>query len=221
MLWRMPGDPKVFIDGRSTQCYEQETFVDYLKIGFGQTGYEELVDNYDMNMAWVRQGQPAECSRELFDKLPNWVAVYEDDLAVIFVKRVPETEPLLQSYEAGELVYPPSPFNLHRRAEELLAQQQFAEAHQLLQQSLALDEDHPPSNFLLGTLYLQTGKGEQGVRYLERALALNPALPNAHLNLAIYFTPTDKSRARRELEAELKVNPLSETARQRLRELGP
>lgn len=219
MLWRLHPDYQVFIDGRSTQCYREETFVDYLKIAFGREGYQGLIESYDVKTAWVRQGAPKECGRELFDKLPDWVAVYEDDLTVIFVKRHPETEELLSRFEAGELVFPPSPFRLHQQAQQAMSQQNFAQAYTLLNSALRLDEDHPPSLFLLGTLYLQTGRGEEGVKHLERALELNPYLANAHLNLAIYFTSTDKERARRELKAELQVNPSNEVARKRLEDL--
>lgn len=199
LLWRLGGG--VGIDGRAAQVYPVETYVEYLKAARFPERFDEWAQKYDVQ-ALLLFRDPA--MREATSALATgWTSVYRDDLCEVFLK-APRTD----------LVQPPSPASLVEQARQLMGSGK--DARPVLDQALALDSNYAPALFLYGTSLFQQGSAE-GVAYLERAAKAAPYMAGVHLNLAVWFSGKDPARSRREAEAELRLDPGSQRARELLK----
>lgn len=86
LIWAAQPEYRVFVDGR-IELYPLELWADYLAISAAQADWEERLASYGVQTLML--------SPELQPRLiaaaqasPNWVQVYQDQAAVIFVRRV-------------------------------------------------------------------------------------------------------------------------------------
>jgi len=94
------------------------------------------------------------------------------------------------------------------RARQLQQGGQFDKAESLYRQVLHFDEAHVIANNLLGLLCLQTSRYEEAVKHIEHALAVAPADPQAHSNLALAFNALRRYQdAERHFHESLKLAP--------------
>jgi tetratricopeptide (TPR) repeat protein len=82
----------------------------------------------------------------------------------------------------------PSVHDKFRQGVALHQQGRFAEAEQIYRDVLQHDPKSFEAMHLLGILALQTRKPQQAVELIEKAIALNPAVPTAHCNLGSALT---------------------------------
>jgi len=71
-----------------------------------------------------------------------------------------------------------------QQASQLHSQQRFAEAERLYRQVLSIDKNNPDALHLLGVLLHQTGRTDEGIQSIRRAIARDPRAAEFHLNLA-------------------------------------
>ena len=94
------------------------------------------------------------------------------------------------------------------RARQLQQGGQFDKAESLYRQVLHFDEQHVIANNLMGLLCLQTGRYGEAVKYIEQALAVMPADPQAHSNLALAMNGLKRYQdAERHFHESLKLAP--------------
>jgi hypothetical protein len=90
---------RVFFDGRS-DMYGTDKLQEYLKITGFESGWERIIDKY--RITWVFYGTNSNLSRFLLNK-KEWVLIYSDRVASIFVKDLPQYGYLKVKYRLGKL----------------------------------------------------------------------------------------------------------------------
>jgi len=86
IIWALP-EHKTFIDGRMPHWKrgDRHIFRDYLIISKARKGWQEIVARYDIQWFFVRKNAAIAVALEQFPDV--WGKRYEDEQAVIFVKR--------------------------------------------------------------------------------------------------------------------------------------
>ena len=84
---------EVFFDGRD--MYGKERTEDYLKVTGAERGWENILNKYDIT--WVIYHNESALSTLLLESA-DWQLIYSDQVANIFVKKIPENEPLINRY---------------------------------------------------------------------------------------------------------------------------
>ncbi|MDD5137581.1 MAG: hypothetical protein PHG72_02050 [Candidatus Omnitrophica bacterium] len=91
---------RVFIDGR-TELYGPEFFMNYVRAGEGKREtIEMIVDRYNIKGFFLTNPQRdlhVGLIRYLY-KSPQWICVYFDDAALIFVRDIPENAALIKAF---------------------------------------------------------------------------------------------------------------------------
>lgn len=82
LLWALPDYP-VFIDGR-TDLYSDEVVGDWLQVMRAESGWQDILSNYDVNLILIENGAMLD---RILETDPSWVLIYEDILAVIYQTR--------------------------------------------------------------------------------------------------------------------------------------
>jgi hypothetical protein len=94
LIYRSTPTYKVFIDGRS-DMYGTEILKEYCKVINFEQGWERVLDKYRVD--WIFFGSKTPLSRFLLtDK--QWVLIYSDSVANIFVRNIPKYQKLIQKY---------------------------------------------------------------------------------------------------------------------------
>ena len=107
-----------------------------------------------------------------------------------------------------------------KQAYEHLVAGRYKEAEQALDAALVTRPDDGLCHFLLGLVYLKTGRPEQAVAEARRGVALSPREPGLHYGLATILEATgDLAGAREEYRAELAVRPGHQPSLDKSREL--
>lgn len=86
LIYRAWPDYKVFFDGRS-DMYGTAMLKEYMKVRSFKDGWEDIFRKY--NITWVFFDADSPLARYLRDR-KDWVAIYQDKVAVIFVKNLPQ-----------------------------------------------------------------------------------------------------------------------------------
>jgi hypothetical protein len=86
---------KVFFDGRS-DMYGVERLKDYIKVVNMETGWETVLEKYDIN--WIIYDSKSILSRVLIEN-KGWRLIYSDKVATIFVRDIPEYQYLINKYQ--------------------------------------------------------------------------------------------------------------------------
>lgn len=92
--------------------------------------------------------------------------------------------------------------------EENLARQNFILAEDNLKKILSIDENNLKALFLLGSVFIQTGKFESSIKYLDKVIKIDPNIANAQNNLGIVYIKLKKfETAKKFLNKALDINP--------------
>jgi hypothetical protein len=78
LLWALPEYP-VFIDGR-TDLYNDDVIGEWLKVVRVETGWEMVLDHWDVNLILLETGTPAVHSLET----AGWRLLYRDEISVVY-----------------------------------------------------------------------------------------------------------------------------------------
>jgi hypothetical protein len=84
LLYRLWPEQKVFIDGQ-TDFYGEKLTRDYAAIYDSQSGYEELMQKY--NVDWIIIQRKSQLALELEKKPNEWMKNYSDELSVIYTRK--------------------------------------------------------------------------------------------------------------------------------------
>ena len=82
LVWELPEYP-VYVDGR-TDLYGDAVLSTYLNIYFAQEGWEDALDDGEINLVLVERSSPLTQLLMLHD---NWQQLYRDDQAIIFARQ--------------------------------------------------------------------------------------------------------------------------------------
>lgn len=85
---------KVFFDGRS-DMYGAVRMGEYMKLSSFHTGWEKLIESYKIN--WIFFDTDSQLVRYLKQR-EDWVQIYEDKVAAIFVRNTPQNHQLIKRY---------------------------------------------------------------------------------------------------------------------------
>ena len=106
LIYRSHPQYKVFFDGRS-DMYGAGIMKEYGKVCGFEPGWEAILDKY--RATWIFIETPSYLARFLA-KDANWVQIYCDKVASIFVKNIPQHRDLIAKYgSAGKAVAVPAP----------------------------------------------------------------------------------------------------------------
>ncbi len=98
LIWRLFPKHKVFIDGRTIDLYGEEIYRDDFAVVFGQPGWREVLYKYDINFVLLDQEPSRSQLRHLLETARDWKLIYQDEVALIFIRDIPENRPLIDKF---------------------------------------------------------------------------------------------------------------------------
>lgn len=83
-IWNLYPNIKVFLDGRFKSAYSESTITSYLSFIYAKENYLSAINDYPTDLVFAHINNP--CT-EIMRKQKDWQVIYQDQMAVIFVKR--------------------------------------------------------------------------------------------------------------------------------------
>ncbi len=105
-IWKLYPGARVSIDGRYTTAYPNEVIQDNWEWMGGGKKWKQLLENYATEIAVTNRDHAVTA---LLRKDNQWVYIYSDPVAFIFIKKTPSQTPLLERFEAKEILRPEAP----------------------------------------------------------------------------------------------------------------
>lgn len=102
-IWKLYPDVRVSIDGRYTTAYPLEVVEDNFEWMRGGKSWKRLLERYPAEIAISRRGDSVTA---LMRQEPEWVYIYSDPIAFIFVKRTSGQSLLLEKFRTRKLLPP-------------------------------------------------------------------------------------------------------------------
>lgn len=106
LIWKLYPAVRVSVDGRYTTAYPTEVLRDNWEWMAGGKGWKRLLDHYPTDIALANRLHPV---AGLLWKDPEWVYIYSDPVAFIFVRKTASQEKLLTRFRKRELLSPQPP----------------------------------------------------------------------------------------------------------------
>jgi tetratricopeptide (TPR) repeat protein len=189
LLGRAAPDIKVFIDGR-TEVYGGEFYRTYQEIWKGDKElFDKAVDQYHLTGAflnYVYVPAPAGIIRHLYER-SDWVLVYFDYDAAVFLRDIPENRPWIDRYridlaqwqtKEAELLkigtHKVTPYRYINRAYALFNMGFPQKAEQEAREALRVEPYNAKATKLLGRIYNERGEYAKGFENLRNAKLLEP-----------------------------------------------
>ena len=167
LIWRLWPEKQVFADGRF-EVYDPSVFKDWLTVNDGRPGWRERLDRRQINFTVVG-ANPSQAGT--FES-GGWALVYWDDLCVVYVRRSPENQPLIDRFECGA-THPL--FFLDR----LESGKGLAEIEAQLRGKIEQDPACSKAHGNLGKLLIKTARWPEAVAEFETVTKLRPWSPSA------------------------------------------
>ncbi|MBI2985992.1 MAG: hypothetical protein HYY45_04410 [Deltaproteobacteria bacterium] len=104
-IWKLYPEIRVSIDGRYTTAYPLSLVEDNWNWMEGKKGWRKLLERYPSEIAITNRYHPV---TGLLRKDPEWVYIYSDPVAFVFVRKTPAQEGLLARFREKRLL-PPRP----------------------------------------------------------------------------------------------------------------
>jgi len=105
-IWKLYPAVRVSIDGRYTTAYPMEVIDNSWEWMRGGKGWRRLLEHYPAEIAVTKRHHPV---TSLMRADPEWVYIYSDPIAFIFVRETPGQKSLLERFKARKLLPPNSP----------------------------------------------------------------------------------------------------------------
>jgi hypothetical protein len=102
LVWRFYKERPVFIDGRA-DVYGKAIWDDYQKISQGRSGWREMLDKWDVQYLLIDSSYGM-C--RTLDLAPDFVRIYTDSRASVYVRDSKVNADVLARYRAGKLIVP-------------------------------------------------------------------------------------------------------------------
>ncbi|MGH7771292.1 MAG: hypothetical protein ACREQA_03565 [Candidatus Binatia bacterium] len=106
LIWKLYPEVRVSIDGRYTTAYPTEVIRDNWDWMEGKEGWRRLLERYPTEIAITNRRHPV---TTLLRKDPEWVYIYSDPIAFIFVRNVSSQQELLAKFREKRLRLPQTP----------------------------------------------------------------------------------------------------------------
>ena len=236
-LWRWYPEHLAFIDGRC-DCYGRDFFEQYGRMFWSGPEFDSITRHYDINCC-VLPEPPSNttATRDYIGRTlgqrTDWSLVYWDDLALIYLRRTPDNQPLIDRCGYRAIVptllglphdtsapdqrlaearraiseSPKSPLAQTILAVVELNLSQFDQAEPAFQAALNLDPEYADALLGLAVVYSQTGKPDQEITTLERLVKSDRHNSIAYFNLgSAYLKNGDLGRAEQALSHSLQLN---------------
>jgi hypothetical protein len=214
---------QVFIDGR-TEFYGPKFFHDYVDIGDGKASrIAEAVERYGLGGFFLTNSTTdlhTGLLKYLFND-PGWGLVYFDDDAVIFLKKTPENQALLEQYQIdlknwsprvpdfqklGIAFRFPAPFI--KRAQLLDSLGCYVAAAREARLALEIQTNNAEALKILSNYYYETGDYEQAFKFARNSLLYVPGDIFMRSRLAlIYHALGEDEKALKVIDAVIKKSP--------------
>jgi hypothetical protein len=224
MLWKLYPPYRVFIDGRANTSYPEEVYRESLMVMFGEKGWEEILDRYEVKSVL--------CNKYLMEKNPRyrlghilgsdrrWVLLYEDRVEMLYLRICPENEDLISKHREGRLLIPRSAYVLRAEAMKFLKEKKNGEAREKIREALGEDSSYEQLYVDMGYICYASKDFKEGEKILKAGLKRDSTLFLAHDLLGrIYQEEGDTWKAEREYREALRINPEFINAREALQRL--
>lgn len=170
LIWGYP-ERKVFVDGRA-EVYDREFQEAFIRAAYIRLWFKAL-DRYDINYAIIAYSSlETDSFAELISNDPNWVLIYWDDVARIYVRNNLRNSAIIDSF-GHRVITNPFKFShdsLKRAVINGLAYN--------LETELKTDIESNPKNarahYWLGLLFYETGRKDDAVRTWEDSARIKP-----------------------------------------------
>jgi hypothetical protein len=104
VIWHCHPRSRVFLDGRFNDAYDNRTIDDYFAFLYQEGDSTRALTAYDPALALLHVGNPGTARLRA---MPDWEAVYEDALAVVFLKK--GRHPVFEAARHAGRVWRPAP----------------------------------------------------------------------------------------------------------------
>jgi hypothetical protein len=101
LIWKFYPEARVSIDGRYTTAYPMEIIQQKWDWMEGKKGWRKLLERYPAELAITNRYHPVTA---LMRKDPEWVYIYSDPVAFIFVRKVSSQDALLEKFKEKRLL---------------------------------------------------------------------------------------------------------------------
>jgi len=206
LLGRTSPDIKVFIDGR-TEVYGIEFFNYYNKIWEGNEElFKEAAEKYNLTGAFlssIYKPVPPELIKHLYAN-KDWVLVYFEYDAVIFLKDIPQNQSWIKSdrinlskWKTKEVdllkwgVRYVKPYRHYNRAKALFNLGFFEKSLKESQEALRIAPYYIPPYKLIGEIYMEKEDFEKSFEILRQAVIMDPRDEKIRYDLAFSLFKID------------------------------
>ena len=83
LIWHLPPDSKVFIDGRYDTVYPQAVLEKLFAFTYNQAGADAALTQYPTDYVLI---EPDSGARKLMDSRRDWRLIYSDDTALLYAR---------------------------------------------------------------------------------------------------------------------------------------
>lgn len=171
LIWRFYPQYKVFIDGRY-EMFEPDITDDFKKIQEGIEDWEQALAKHGVNFLIL---PPKDVHPQLAIS-SDWVMIYFDNLAVVFIKNIPQNKEIIDKLGYFH-IRPFLPTVYVEKGKE-------PEAIVEYQRSLELNPDNFKAHYDLGVVYINLGKYVEAEHHFRKALEIFPDSTRSRYNLA-------------------------------------
>lgn len=109
-IWHLYPDCRVSIDGRFRTAYPEPVIKDHFINKEDAAGWKRLMVKYPADIVLARQGR---FFHDLIGKTTEWVYVYSDHTAIVFLKNNTKNADILQRFREGNLKRPKAPISIY------------------------------------------------------------------------------------------------------------
>lgn len=102
-IWKLYPQIRVSIDGRYTTAYPMEVIQEHWEWMEGKKGWRKSLERYPAEIAITNRHHPATA---LLRKDPEWVYIYSDPIAFIFVRKLSSQREFLDKFKEKRLLPP-------------------------------------------------------------------------------------------------------------------
>lgn len=85
IIYESKGRMKLFVDGRAGTAYSEELLADYLDFLFQNTGWQKVIDKYDIDGVFIRNASPFAAAYDNGQYHDQWRRVYEGKQASLYL----------------------------------------------------------------------------------------------------------------------------------------
>jgi len=209
IAYRFYPQRRIFIDTR-TDFYKDGHYLDYKLAQIYPTVWKQICDRYDFSIVLLRHAfTGTERLIKYLYKSKDWVLVYYDRYACIFLKDEPENKVFIERFEIDldRKVLLDSDIDINIAAFfDKIGKTGLSE--QIYLRLLEKDPDFLAAGNNLASIYIDTGRYDEALKLLNKFLNNYPGSPQLYVNIGIvYWHLGDIERALEFFRKSLRLDP--------------